>query len=335
MLLLTSCFKKNEAVNIARPSILQYIAQTSSLSLLNAAIQRVRLDTAMASGGPFTFFAPSDSAFQAAGITLDSINRMDAGKLLRILEYEVVNGRVSSTDVPGFLKQQFTGLHPLYSPFISKNYYGIFINGITVTHGNIEMGDGVVQVTGRVAFPPAGSQLAMLDQSTDMKFFAALVRHVYSLYLLMANPDPNSYYSGLSLWQSQTSFFGNTMLVPTDSAFKAYGYADSASLYSDSVKVVQGGWDLMDNTNIQMSLIEPYLYTGFNFTSDYKGSGGLGAYMTNVYYNNHQIILTTSLDGMSITGAGIALNNPVKITGPDIIATNGVIQKINEVFLPH
>ncbi len=43
----------------------------------------------------------------------------------------------------------------------------------------------------------------------------------------------------------------------------------------------------------------------------------------------------TSLDGFSFVGNGIPLNNPVRIIKPDMVATNGVIQKINQVFILH
>jgi uncharacterized surface protein with fasciclin (FAS1) repeats len=329
VLLLSSCFKKNEAINPAHPSILQFIAQTPSLTILDSAINRVRLDTLMTSGGPFTFFAPSDSAFQAAGLTLDSIRKMDAQELLGILEYQVVNGRVSASDLPGFLKQQFTCLHPLYQPFITKSYYGIFINGIGVTNGDNEMGDGIVQVTGRIAFPPIGSQWQVMEKSPDMTFFAALVNHVQTLNLLMANPDPNSVYSGFNYNQG-TAVFGNTLLVPTDSAFRAFGYPDSASLYNDSVYLVTG--------YINPPLLGPYIINGFFFTADLKGQITIGKAPNGIGFRLPSGVngdLVTSLDGMSLTGAGIAPGNPIKIIGPDIIATNGVIQKINQVFISH
>jgi uncharacterized surface protein with fasciclin (FAS1) repeats len=335
VLLLGSCFKKNEAINPARSSILQFIAQTPSLSILDSAIHRVRLDTLMSSGGPFTFFAPSDSAFQAAGLTLDSINRMETAKLLGMLEYQVVNGRVSADALPGFLKQPFTSLHPLYQPFITKSYYGIFINGIGVTNGNNEMGDGIVQMTGRVAFPPLGSQWQVLEQSPDMTFFAALVNHVQALNLLVANPDPNSPYMGIGLNLSpQTPAFGNTLLVPTDSAFRAYGYPDSTSLYNDSLNVVYG---YFNNSGYQSPLLAPYLLNGFVFTADLKGQITIGQATNGIGFRgpSPNAYLVTSLDGMSLTGAGIAPDNPIKITGPDIMATNGVIQKINQVFISH
>lgn len=333
LIAMSSCFKTNQSVNPAHSSILQFIAGDSSLSLLNTAIQRVQLDTAMSSGGPFTFFAPSDSAFRAAGLTADSINRMDAQKLLLILKYMVVNGRLSATDVPGFLKQQFSSLHPSYKPFISKSYYGIFINGIVVTHGDIELGDGVLQVIGRVAFPPAGSQLDVLDQSRDMKFFAALVRHVYTFGLLVADPNPNSSNSGQGYYY-QVPVFGNTLLVPTDSAFIAYGYPDSVSVYNDSLKLIDGYFS--GCCNYVAPILVPYVLNGFDFTSDFKGEFQLNHGANSLGYRWNGILnIWTSMDGMSFTGNGIALDNPVKIIGPDLIATNGVVQKINQVFITH
>ena len=102
MMVYCSCSKSHPIVNTAEPSILEYIAQEPSLSLLDTAIGIARLDTAMSSGGPYTFFAPSDSAFLAMGLTADSLRRMDHVQLLHLLEYNVVQGRLSSAALPGW-----------------------------------------------------------------------------------------------------------------------------------------------------------------------------------------------------------------------------------------
>jgi uncharacterized surface protein with fasciclin (FAS1) repeats len=333
-----SCKKDNESINAATPSILEYIAKEPSLSLLNTAIGITRLDTVMSSGGPFTFFTPNDPAFLAAGLTADSIKRMDPHVLLNILRYNVVNGRLSSNDVPGFLKQQFTGLHPLYSPFITKNYYGIFLNGIPVAKGNITLGDGIVNITTRLAIPPAGSQLEVINQEKDLTFFAALVRNVHTLNVLVADPNPNSSYLGTSnATPRQTSSFGNTLLAPTDSAFRAYGYQDTTALINDSLNVVNGWYCYTCTTFQQLPLLQYYILNGFNFTSDLKGPFPIGNNNTptGVTFRYGSGSLATTLDGFSFTGNGIPQDNPVRIIKPDIIATNGVVQKINQVFLIH
>lgn len=332
-----ACQKKADTnINTAKPSILEYIAQNKSLSILQAAIKRVKLDTVMGSGGPFTFFAPNDSAFNAAGFTLDSINKMDPQKLLLILKYHVITGRVSSNDLAGMLKQQFVSLHPVLRPFISKNYYGIFFNGIMIVDPNHELGDGVVQVINAVSIPPAGSQMNIIERQPDLTFFAALVHQCYAVRLLVGDPNPYSQYSGRAVSGSYNGVpisYGNTIFAPTDSAFKAFGYADSTAVVQDSVALVYGGWV---NNNYAVAILAPYFFNGFDFTCDFMGNymiGGQGG--TNsapVQFRGSVVSLYTSIDGLSFNGNGISLRNPVKIIGPNLIATNGVVHKINQVF---
>ena len=320
--LLTAC-SKTKTIGPGNPShlsILQFIAHTPSLSLLDSAVLRVRLDTAMSSGGPYTFFAPSDSAFQQAGITLDSIRTMDVQRLLGMLEYEVVNGRISGSAVPGFFKSQFSCLHPLYQPFVTKNYYGIFINGIPVSAADNELGDGVVQVTASVCVPPVGTQLQAMQQSKDMLFFAALARQVWFFGRFVGNPSPYfTYYQG----NNEPLAFGNTLLVPTDSAFKAFGYPDSMSLVNDSANLMGNGGNI--------GLLTPYIFNGFDFTSDFLGGIVMGPYAN----QNVGAYYESTPNGMSFIGNGLLQTPPPTIIGPDIISVNGVIQKIDQIFVPH
>ena len=317
MMVYCSCSKSHPIVNVAEPSLLEYIAKEPSLSLLDTAIGIVSLDTAMSSGGPYTFFAPSDSAFLAVGLTADSLRRMDHVQLLHLLEYNVVQGRVSSAALPGFLKQQFTSLNLQYSPFITKNYYGVFLNGISVTKGDIEVGDGVVQVTSRVAVPPPGSQLDAMEREPDLHFMVALARNVQVFGAMVSDPNPTNGWQGTGNFQEGLVRFGNTLFAPTDSAFMAYGYADTTSLINDSVSLVVGGYT---NTGYIVPILSAYIFNGFQFTSDFMGQVQVGG-------------LSSSLDGSSFTGTGIAKGSPVLILKPNIIATNGVVQKINQVFL--
>ena len=334
----SSCVKSHPVVNPAVPSVLEYIAQEPSLSLLDTAVGITSLDTAMSSGGPYTFFAPSDSAFLAVGLTADSLRRMDHVQLLHLLEYNVVQGRVSSAALPGFLKQQFTCLNAQYSPFITKNYYGIFLNGIPVTKGDIELGDGVVQVTSRVAVPPVGSQLDAMDREPDLHFMAALVRNVQVIGVLVADPNPYNVNAGTTSINTNggTPIYGNTLLAPTDSAFMAYGYPDTTSLIDDSVAMIVGGYCPSCQGSYVTPIMGTYLFKGFDFTSDFMGQiqieNGNTNTVSGVQFRYTGVGLYTSLDGFSFTGSGIAQGNPVRIIKPDIIATNGVIQKINQVF---
>ncbi|KAI9452625.1 FAS1 domain-containing protein [Russula earlei] len=326
--------KTDTNVNPARLSVLDYIAQNQSLSILYTAIQRVKLDTAMSSGGPYTFFAPDNNAFIAAGLTQDSVNKMDPQKLLLLLKYHVVLGRVSSNDLAGLIKQQFISLHPVSRPFITKNYYGIFFNGIAITNPNLEMGDGVVQVINAVSNPPVGSQLQVIEQQPDLTFFAALIHKSYTLRLLLGDPNPYSYYTGTQGYMLSVPLFGNTVLAPTDSAFKAFGYTDSFAVANDTARLINGYYDASTFVS-HPGFLQAYIFTGFDFTCDFMGGYQIYYSQTSapVKFRGFNGSMYTSVDGTSFTGKGISIGNPVKIIGPNIVATNGLIQKVNQVFV--
>ena len=67
------------------------------LSVLVAALQKTGLDTALATGGPYTVFAPTNDAFADAGIVLDSLSE---DELRPVLLYHVLSGRFLSSNLP-------------------------------------------------------------------------------------------------------------------------------------------------------------------------------------------------------------------------------------------
>jgi uncharacterized surface protein with fasciclin (FAS1) repeats len=80
-------------------NIVSILAANPNLSLLNAAIARANLAGALSANGPLTLFAPTNSAFMAAGFaTEEDINAASPSDLAAILTYHVRNGRVFSTN---------------------------------------------------------------------------------------------------------------------------------------------------------------------------------------------------------------------------------------------
>jgi uncharacterized surface protein with fasciclin (FAS1) repeats len=57
--------------------------------------------------GPFTVFAPSDSAFLASGINSAAISSLSAGKLDTILLYHTIASKISSSQVPAGIAVRF------------------------------------------------------------------------------------------------------------------------------------------------------------------------------------------------------------------------------------
>jgi uncharacterized surface protein with fasciclin (FAS1) repeats len=322
LLLLTSCKKQQEARNSPQTTLLQYIAQAPDLTLLNAAIQRCELDTLFSSGGPFTIFAPVDSAFIALGLNKDTLSSYDPVKLSHLLKYHILSGKFSSTDLTGFLTEQATSYDTL-KPYLTKNYYGLFFNGIQ-TFGTTELGDGVVQRLNELTFPPAQTLLQIVDSLPELSYFAAVLNNSPDMLALF-----DTWYPTIpsNLQNHPEAVPGFTCLVPTNDAFLAFGqYPTIASIQQEQP------------INL-MAIFAPYGINGFKFTSDFMG-GFYPAYgnVTNPYeFPGGTSVWVVGIDGLTIypnnsqqfpTGT----INPRIIKG-NIVGSNGIIHEIDQIFL--
>lgn len=315
-----SCKKTSTVLNTANTqTILQYIAQAPQLTILNAAIARCNLDTVFASGGPFTFFCPTDSAFTAVGLTMDKIKAYDPQALSLLLQYNMLTGKFSSQDLVGFLTEQVTSVDTAYKPFIVKNYYGLFINGIQVT-SQVELGDGVVLNIGSVNFAPTQTVLQILDSLPELSFYAAVANRVPQFQTIFGNQPNNYYHFGMRP--------GVTVFAPTNDAFMAYIYPTLSSVTQ------------VDPSTLYTDFEAPVL-NGFDFTADF-----LGGFETtgNSYYAQAEFVqfenLAVGKDGLTIlenypssVSGGPSLVPP-HIIRSNILATNGVIQEIDQVIHP-
>src|SRR5260221_10681609 len=73
-----------------------YVQQDTTLRLLNLAIQRAGLDSVLGSGGPYTVFAPTESALLSVALPASAISAYDPQTLPYILSYQLVPGPVGS-----------------------------------------------------------------------------------------------------------------------------------------------------------------------------------------------------------------------------------------------
>ncbi len=116
----SSCKKEApEAVNKPGQTLFQYISTSKDLSLYRSALAKAGLLNPDTLGsGPFTVFAPVDSAFTKAGLTQDKINAYDAKALGLLLKYMIVKGELSSSSLIGFYSEDANALNPVYLPRI-------------------------------------------------------------------------------------------------------------------------------------------------------------------------------------------------------------------------
>lgn len=73
-----------------------------NLSTLRAALQRTGLDNTLAGQGPYTLFAPTNSAFDLLleNMNMNSIDEVPVDSLTKILQFHIANGQAFSTELP-------------------------------------------------------------------------------------------------------------------------------------------------------------------------------------------------------------------------------------------
>jgi len=131
-----------------------------NFSTLVAAIVKAGLLTTIQDGGPFTVFAPTNSAFTQAGIT--DLDEYTADELTSILLYHVVPGAVTRDEL-----DHRVGIETAQGPTISVNQvctrvfwfwctrYETRLNGsVEITQADISASNGIIHVIDTVLVPP-------------------------------------------------------------------------------------------------------------------------------------------------------------------------------------
>lgn len=131
-----------------RKSILDNLAW-GSFRLLSEAIREADLTETLRMGGPFTFFAPTDEAFEGF-LRADPTNILaDRRRLRSVLTYHLVPGRLSYSDV-----QQLPSLRTLHGQSLSIDLHPrTTINGARVVRADIECGNGIIHAIDSVLVP--------------------------------------------------------------------------------------------------------------------------------------------------------------------------------------
>ena len=117
-----------------------------------AAVAAAGLGEVLAGPGPFTVFAPTDDAFASlpAGTVEDLLKPENKQKLIDILKYHVVSGRVYDNDAVKAGKAS-TLLGPSIN--IGVNAEGLTVNDAKVVTKNINSTNGVIHVIDKVLIP--------------------------------------------------------------------------------------------------------------------------------------------------------------------------------------
>jgi len=135
----------------ASQTITGIAASIGDFSTLTTALRLTGLDAALASGGPFTVFAPTDAAF--AKLPAATLNALVANpsQLADVLRYHAVSGQVLSTQLTN--GQVAPTLLPGRSVSVTLTPGSVRINTSNVAAADVRAVNGVIHVIDTVLVP--------------------------------------------------------------------------------------------------------------------------------------------------------------------------------------
>jgi uncharacterized surface protein with fasciclin (FAS1) repeats len=133
--------------------ILDTAAAAGSFNTLVAAIEAAGLEETLKGPGPFTVFAPTDEAFAKlpAGTVETLLKPENKDKLVQILTYHVLPGKVMSDDVAGKTTEAKTVEGSTLE--VDAREGGVMVDEARVVQADIAADNGVIHVIDAVILP--------------------------------------------------------------------------------------------------------------------------------------------------------------------------------------
>jgi uncharacterized surface protein with fasciclin (FAS1) repeats len=126
-------------------------AEAGSFNTLVAAVKAAGLVETLQGDGPFTIFAPTDSAFAKLppGTVDDLLKPQNKAKLVAVLTYHVVPGKIMAADVTTSKATTVNG----QSLSIAVTEGGVTVDGARVVKADVAASNGVIHVIDSVILP--------------------------------------------------------------------------------------------------------------------------------------------------------------------------------------
>jgi uncharacterized surface protein with fasciclin (FAS1) repeats len=140
-----------EKKETAKPTIVAIAADNKDFSTLVAAVKAAGLVDTLNGDGPFTVFAPTNAAFEKLpkGTVEELLKPENKEKLVKVLTYHVVSGKVMAADVKtGKVKTVQGG-----ELDVKAGADGVTVDGAKVVKTDIVGKNGVIHVIDSVVLP--------------------------------------------------------------------------------------------------------------------------------------------------------------------------------------
>lgn len=300
---LASCKKDSDPV--VTNTITDIVVNTSSYSVLKEAVVKADLSTTLSSTGPFTVFAPDNTAFASAGINSSTVASLSATALSDLLLYHTIGSKILAAGVPAGPNAKVVTAGG-DSVFVTRNTAGVFINGIKVAEADITADNGVIHRLAKALNKPSGSVVATAQAAGSG--LDSLVKAI-----VRANNAPSGDPTLISTLSSATI----TVFAPTNAAFTQL----LAALSTNDINNIP--------VATLLAVLRYHVVGGRAFSSDLS-NGNLAM----LAGGNTTINLSNGTGGgPTIKGNGNG-TNASNIVGTNIMCRNGVVHVIDRVLLP-
>ena len=140
-------------VRASDSDIVDTAVSAGSFKTLVAAVKAAGLVDTLKGKGPFTVFAPTDAAFAKLpeGTVETLLKPENKGKLVSILTYHVLPGKVGASDIAGKKLSVATVEGSMIAVDATK---GVKINGANVVTADVAASNGIIHVIDTVIMPP-------------------------------------------------------------------------------------------------------------------------------------------------------------------------------------
>lgn len=274
------------------------LAADPELSLFKTAITQAKLETFTKGAGPFTILAPTNAAFNAAGITATTLPTIDSITLTALLLNHFQNLNRTGFEFPVGPNAPMASMAG-YSNYSSKNITlnKTYVNGATVTELDINCSNGVIHKIDRVLLLPVIPVRTLLKNNPNF----SLMDSAISKAGLTANFAPAA--------NSATTFF-----AINNASMTAAGYGSFTAI---------GALTPAQVTTLS-NILKYHIVQSRNFSVAMKAGTLKTLFGTNI----------TVATGAGVTVKGISNTSALTLVTADIYASNGIIHEISGMLMP-
>lgn len=205
-------------VAAADTDIVDTARNAGSFSVLLAAVEKAGLTETLKGEGPFTVFAPTDTAFTdlLTALNISAEDLLNHPDLSKVLLYHVVTGKVMSTDLTDGLEAATVQGETVRADLTM----GVKINDAAVSTADVETTNGVIHIIDKVLVPAAFQLTPAVTEAVTTT--AAPTKSIVETAI--GNPDFSILVAALQKAGLVEALNGEgpfTVFAPTNEAFAA------------------------------------------------------------------------------------------------------------------